>query len=180
MPGSWSHLAARFFDVVTAARLDEREEALLNTWLRPVERALFLAQSPADQRHGWECGAEVAAVVPDRPDLIRAALLHDVGKRHASLGPVGRVIASVVIRLSRWRPGRIGLYAAHGSVAATELGELGAEPVVVAFARHHHEERPESIPAWEWSLLVAADRARIGAGGQTDGYAVASTPDGEP
>jgi hypothetical protein len=171
MPGSWTHLAARFFDVLTAQPLRPDERVRLADWLSPVEQAMFLGQSAADQRHGLECGLEVAASHPHRPDLVRAALLHDVGKRHARLGPLGRVVASVLIRLHIPVGPRIRSYEAHGPIGSRELLELGAEPIVVDFARHHHGSRPDSIPPEEWELLESVDRARVGAGGPSSGYA---------
>ena len=135
---------------------------MLGRWLNPVETSMFTAQPIADQRHGYECGLEVASHHPERVDMVRAALLHDIGKRHARLGAVGRVVASVLIRLTPWRPGRVGLYAAHGELAARELEELGLEPLVVDFARYHHSGRPEHFDHGDWATLERADRARVG------------------
>jgi hypothetical protein len=171
MPGSWTHLAARFFDVLTAQPLGTEDRARLVDWLSPVEQAMFLGQSPADQRHGLECGLEVAASHAHRPDLVRAALLHDVGKRHARLGPFGRVLASVLIRLRVPVGARVRSYEAHGPLGSRELLELGAEPIVVDFARHHHGIRPDSIPPEEWDLLESVDRARVGTARRSSGYA---------
>lgn len=177
MPGSWSHLAARFFDVVSARPLTMQETVRLDEWLTPAERSMFLAQTSADQRHGFECGLEVAAG-GHRAELVRAALLHDVGKRHARLGAVGRVFASVADRLRIPVRGRLRLYAAHGSIAADELEELGVEGVVVEFTRHHHAARPPSFPAEEWAILESVDRARVGESPHRTRYADAAQRSG--
>lgn len=171
MPGSWTHLVARFFDVVTAAPLRPEDRDRLNEWLSPVEQAIFLDQSAADQRHGLECGLEVAIEHADRPELVRAALLHDIGKRHARLGPTGRVLASVLIRLRFPIGARVRSYEAHGPIGSSELVELGAEPLVVDFARHHHGARPSSIAPGDWELLESVDRARLGPSRTPGGYA---------
>ncbi|MGF1666935.1 MAG: hypothetical protein ACFCVC_11770 [Acidimicrobiia bacterium] len=171
MPGSWTHLAARFFDVLTAQPLRPEERVRLDEWLSPVEQAIFLGQSAADQRHGLECGIEVATSYAHRPDLVRAALLHDVGKRHARLGPFGRVLASVLIRLRIPVGARFRSYEAHGPIGSNELLELGAERIVVDFARHHHGTRPDSITDDDWDLLESVDRARVGAARPSSGYA---------
>ncbi len=161
MPGNWSHLAARFFDVLTARPLSPAERDLLGTWLRDREVAIFTTQADADQRHGLECGLDVATLHPDRRDLIRAAILHDVGKRHAGLGTIGRVFASVAARLHLPLRGRFALYARHGALGAEELERLGAEAFVIDFVRAHHGERPASIPEGDWQVLMDADRARL-------------------
>ncbi len=171
MPGSWTHLAARFFDVVTAQPLDPVDLGRLNDWLSPVEQAIFLGQRAADQRHGLECGLEVARNHADRLDLVRAALLHDVGKRHARLGPLGRVLASILIRLHTPLGARVRSYEAHGPIGSDELLELGAEGLVVDFARHHHGARPASITSEDWDLLESVDRARLGTARPTNRYA---------
>jgi len=118
---------------------------------------LFFTQAGYDQRHGFQAARYMAAREPLRPDLIRAALLHDIGKRHANLGPVGRSLLSAYVKLGGRAKGRWQRYLDHGEVASAELGALGAERAVVDFARHHHGRRPESIPPGEWDLLQAAD-----------------------
>lgn len=176
MPGTWIHLTARFFDVVLARPLDESERAQVASWLSPNEHALFAAQDEADQRHGYECARDVAALLPDRSDLARAAALHDVGKRHAGLGAIWRVFASVAMRLGLPLSGRFSAYARHGALAADELEELGAPRLVVDFARHHHHRRPDTFPHADWAVLEDADRARLPVSRTEPRYAVTHEP----
>jgi hypothetical protein len=172
MPGSWVHLTARFFDVVSARPLTSAEQAQVGAWLSPAELALFVMQSDADQRHGYETGRDVTVLLPDRPDLVRAAALHDVGKRHAHLGAIGRVFASLAIRFRVPVRGRFSMYARHGELAAVELAELGSPRTVVDFARYHHDRRPDTIPLSDWAMLEDADRARLPVSRRDSGYAV--------
>lgn len=161
VPGPWGHLALRFIDVVTADSLTAPERCAVEGWLDgPAESSAFFAQPPADQRHGYAAALIVLARRPGRPDLVKAALLHDVGKRHAGLGPLARVVASVAIRLRLPLSGRWEAYRDHGDLAAAELS--ASEPIVGAFARHHHGARPSTIDADDWAVLVAADAARVG------------------
>ncbi len=68
-------------------------------------------------------------------------------------------MATILGRLGLVGPPRFAVYLDHGRIAAQELDRAGAEPLVVAFALHHHRERPEEISREDWDLLQAADRA---------------------
>lgn len=160
MPGSWTHLAARFYDVTTSNALAKGERDAVRRWLpEPHIQKAFFGQSRADQRHGFAAALHVVAQRPDRTDLIRAALVHDIGKRHARLGPLGRVMASVAIRLRLPLSARMALYRDHGRLGASELG--GMERIVVDFTRDHHGHRPATIAVEDWETLVASDQARV-------------------
>ena len=153
------HLAARLLDVVSSRRLSPVEQAEAARYLlSPIERALFWDQPRADQRHGLAAARSVRAACPDRTDMVRAALLHDIGKRHSRLGPIGRSWAVVCGALNRASE-RATAYLDHGRLGGAELARAGTEPLVVAFARHHHGDRPDEIALEDWAVLQAADRA---------------------
>ena len=158
MPGSPADLLARFFDVLTARGLTATERDQVSNWLGPGLTTVFFSQPPADQRHGYHAATIVMASGGAAPDVVVAALIHDVGKRHSRLGVLGRSIASILIiaRLPLTR--RFRAYRDHGMLAARELGRLGAPGLAIDFALHHHGRRPPSIDQPTWELLVAADR----------------------
>ena len=127
------------------------------------ESGPFFEQPVIDQRHGFDSASTVAAQVSERGDLIRAALLHDIGKRRSRLNVFGRSVVSGLAKVGLTklvgrRGGRGDLYLRHGELAADELAHLGAEGPVVLFARWHHAERPQEIAVDDWELLVTADR----------------------
>jgi putative nucleotidyltransferase with HDIG domain len=137
--------------------LEVAEAEEVESWLTPDQSWLFFSQSTADQRHGYQ-----AALVAREGGLtsagVAAALLHDIGKRHARLGVIGRTCASLAIKLGlpltrRWR-----LYRDHGETGSRELDALGSEPLIVEFARHHHGKRPPAIPNETWEILLLADQ----------------------
>jgi putative nucleotidyltransferase with HDIG domain len=144
--------------VLWARPLLKSEVAAVSSWLDERERAVFLAQSNVDQRHGYTAALTVVALGVDDRTVIRAALLHDIGKRHSRLGVIERVLASLLIlcRVPLW--GRFLAYRDHGEIAARELERIGAEPLIVDFARHHHRSRPMTIDAGTWDLLLRADQ----------------------
>ncbi|MBN2114792.1 MAG: hypothetical protein JW785_11785 [Acidimicrobiia bacterium] len=159
MTSALPHLVRRFFGVLRAAPLGPADQTEAAVLLREAESGLFWGQPRADQRHGLECARAVLAACPGRRDLARAALLHDVGKRHAGLGPVGRALATTLGFLHLPAPGRAAAYLAHTSSGAADLAAAGAEPLVVAYARHHHTGRPGSITPEDWAALCRADHA---------------------
>jgi putative nucleotidyltransferase with HDIG domain len=157
--GRLRHLVRRSFGVLRAQRLGPREQAEVARWLRPAEREVFWQQTPADQRHALACARAVVRRSPDRADLARAALLHDVGKALTPLGVIRRALATGLSLAHLPTPGRLRAYLAHGERGAEALQRGHAEPVVVAYARHHHGTRPAAVPAEDWDLLTGADRA---------------------
>ncbi len=157
MPGSLGHLTRRFFDYLAASPLDDAEIETVRTWLGDAEQKIFFEQSSRDQAHGFYAAQVVYADGGGGQSAVRAALLHDVGKRHASLGVIGRVLASLVIKLNLPLTRRMQLYRDHGPIGAEELRRINCEELVVDFARHHHASRPDSIDRKVWDLLQKAD-----------------------
>lgn len=158
MPGSWLHLSSRFFGSLGARDLDDSERALLAEKLSEPEIELFMSQSPLDRRHGYQA-ARFASDAGAAEAVVRAAALHDVAKRHARLGVLGRVAASVCIKLGLPVRGRFKTYRDHGPIGAAELAAVGSPPIAVTYARFHHEARPVDVDVDVWKLLDAADAA---------------------
>lgn len=158
MPGSLAHLFRRFFDVASARPLTESERAAVSDWLTAETADVFFAQDDADQRHGFHAAQTVVAAGVGEGDVVMAALLHDVGKRHARLGIVGRSVASLLILARLPLTERMRTYRDHGIVAARELAGLSVPSLVVDFAMHHHRERPATIEPAIWDVLVASDQ----------------------
>lgn len=159
MPGSLPHLFARFFDFVFSKPLGEDEIAVVRGWLTPEEFELFATQDVRDQAHGYRSGAFAWNLLPERGDLIRAATLHDVGKRHSHMGAIGRSVASILIKFRLPLTTRMKAYREHGEYGANALTALGSVPVAIEFARSHHRSRPDEIAQEDWDVLQASDAA---------------------
>lgn len=153
------HLVRRFFEVLAARPLSPDEQAEVAGMLAAPEADLFWRMASADQRHSLTCARTLTRLAPHRRDLARAALLHDVGKGRARLGVIGRSIASGLELLRLPIPSRFHRYLQHGPLGATELEALSVEPIVAAFARHHHGACPGNVHASDWDLLSRADGA---------------------
>ena len=153
--GGWWHLLRRFLEVLTARPLDEEARKEASDLLRSdAEKRAFFDQPAADQQHGLAAAKLVAGSV----ELQRAALLHDVGKQQAGLGVWGRSAATALAGLHVELRGRFRTYLDHGRLGADILEELGAESIVIAFARHHQGDRPPTIAPDDWDTLQRAER----------------------
>lgn len=154
-PGRPLHLVRRFVSSLVARRPSPDDQALIAGILGSGEARLFWSQPVIDQAHALDVARVVLA--HGRPDLAAAALLHDVGKRHASLGVIGRSIASALCLMRLPVRGRYSRYLDHAEAGANDLAQAGSAPHVVEFARSHHGDRPPGFDATDWELLVAAD-----------------------
>lgn len=136
-------------DRVTAA---DREE--VRRWLPPAAYALWLRQSPRDQAHALRV-LRLLRTVSEDPVLLRAALLHDVGKAQARLRVWHRALW---VLLERFPPLRRRLVAARGwrrpFWVLAEHPRLGAEWAEAAgcarevcwLIAHHQDETPTGPP----------------------------------
>ena len=135
----------------TAAHVGREVLALLS----PVEQGLFSRLSAADRRHSIELAARLHRDGHTDPLLLRAALLHDVGKAEAKLRLWHRVL---VVLANRFAP-RLAVWLAvspvgwrrpffvarhHAAIGAELLEQVGSPAEVVWLVRHH--ERPGDHP----------------------------------
>jgi hypothetical protein len=150
------HYARRFLGSLSRRPPAPADEAWVRATVATAEWPLYARLGNVDRRHGVRSGRELVRILgPDTdPVLVRASILHDVGKAHAGLGTLGRSVSTVLRyafgadRVRSWaeRPGwrgRCGRYETNSELGAAELREVGSPPVVVAWAAEHH--RPERL-----------------------------------
>lgn len=150
------HLIRRFFGHISARSLSPLEQDLIGRSLKPDLAKLFFMQPSEDQRHALTVLERSGS---SEPDLVEAALLHDVGKTASRLGPVGRSLATIAGLLGLPVPTRWKLYLDHGRIGAKILSDAGASPLAIAFSLHHPGAPPPGIDRTAWSVLEAADNA---------------------
>ena len=111
-----------------------------------------------DQRHAYDVAQRVHSELGENGPAIKAALLHDVGKRHSDVGPIGRSLATVFDALRLPLPADWRRYRDHGELGAADLELIGADDLCVAFARGRFDPATAADQS-TWDALVAADNA---------------------
>lgn len=175
--------ARQFFHALTAPLVLEEPEGV-DEVLTPAQRALLDRMPAADRRHAFAVYRMLREQGHRSPDLLAAALLHDLGK--AALAPPIWVRVLVVL-LERFAPrfleppvparekganrrrilqGPVGLadylaqYRDHAELGARWAEATGCSPLTVALIRRHHERdvrMEESEENRLLALLQAAD-----------------------
>lgn len=152
------HLGRRFLGSLRARRTTPAEQLWVAAHLEGEPARLFFAQCAMDQRHALDTALRLQRDYPERRDLGRAALLHDVGKTPSGLGVAGRSVASLLAIAHLRAPRRMAQYLDHGRVGAAALRAAGEGPLPLAFAEFHHDPQvPPGIAAHDWKALRAAD-----------------------
>ena len=141
----------QFFRALVARASDEEIDQAIGA-LTPQAQALFRRQARQDQRHAMEVYQALVRAGETDPDLLAAALLHDVGKAAAWLPPWRRAVVVLLDRLAprllaRWSAGEARgwrrpwvVHARHPEIGACWAQEAGCSPLTVALIRRHQDE----------------------------------------
>ena len=156
----------RQFLAAVRARVSDDEMVVLERYLAPSQRDLFWAMSPIDQRHCLDVFNALLWQGHSDPDLLRAALLHDVGKRgirlwHRVAGVLMEAFWPALLeklavnRPQSWLYG-FYIYRHHADLSAELAERSGCSPAIVELIRQHHtpSENEQAKALWE------ADRFR--------------------
>ena len=143
------HLPFRFLETVRKPKLHEIDDSWAHSKLSPSEIELWVNMGSVDRRHCISVAKNVEKILPNDQVVIRAALLHDIGKSKASSSALFRVFATVISffitkKLAQdWMNSRalgreVGQYLCYPSVGAELLKLAGSDPFVCAWAHEHH------------------------------------------
>ena len=152
-----AHLVRRFWGFVTARPLSPAEQMEVARLLDGSTLRLFYLQQAADQRHAFTVAERVRPGIKDRSAVLKAALLHDVGKTEVRLGAIGRSAATVLDAMGVRLPARFARYRRHGAIGAELLEKAGCDPLTVAFARGHPGPVSDGVDPETWEALAEAD-----------------------
>ena len=160
------HYRVRQFLRALFARVSEDELGEALHVLSPEAQALFRRQAAQDQRHALTVCQALHEEGRTNPDLLAAALLHDVGKTAARLPAwqravivlLGRFAPRLLARLSGgeprgWRRPFV-THTLHPQAGARWAEQAGCSPLTVALIRRH-EDRLADCQTEEDQLLAA-------------------------
>ncbi len=144
----------------------EGDQEVVNTVLFPEEQNLFQQLPATDQNHSLRVLRSLQIQGEDDPDLLKAALLHDLGKTRYPLRRWERVFAVLAVglfprRVQVWGEGKpAGLrrplvIVKHHPCWGADLAEVaGSSPRTVWFIRNHEKDLPEGSPSDEELSLL--------------------------
>lgn len=159
------------------AKLSPKDDQLLAEYLDDPGRFLFFQMSKVDQHHSIAVARQVMAEAVHSENvemklLIKAALLHDVGKVEGDFNFLSRIFVGLVKRVrptlrgklavtypaTFWQKIGYGCYVdlVHPARGAYMARAFGIEPAVVEMIRHHHDP-PRQGQSMELTWLQLAD-----------------------
>ncbi|MEC9113928.1 MAG: HD domain-containing protein [Actinomycetota bacterium] len=152
-----AHLTRRFLTSLRRKAPDPSDVDWAKGILLKSEFALWEKMSASDQKHSIAVAKMARNELPHDAVIIRAGLLHDIGKTAVRSGVVIRVAAAIAKPLAnqdtinRWSQGKgplatLGALMAYPQLGASMLREVGSDEFIVRWATEHH------LPAAEWTV----------------------------
>jgi hypothetical protein len=157
---SWVPYRVRQFFLALRVAVDPRDVEQARSILTPKQMELFVGMQPSEQTHAVKVYRRLVEQGETSPDLLVAALLHDVGKSLSPLHLWDRVLIVLAREVFPERSRRWGSLPAQGdggwrraflvaeqhpTWGAALAAEAGASPQTVALIRQHQEPASTAV-----------------------------------
>jgi len=151
---AWRYRLTQFARYFRAPPLTAADQQQLANHLTPELRTLFERMAPGEQAHSLRVMGWLVEHGHHQPELLQAALLHDVGK---VLAPVNLIERGVIVlaqkflpeAMERWENGEpqgwrrpFVTAACHAEWGAQLAAQAGAPPLTVHLIRQHQLPAP--------------------------------------
>jgi putative nucleotidyltransferase with HDIG domain len=162
--GLWYRIK-QFWRAWFAPELTGAQREAVQSQLTAPEYALFCRFDGGEQWHSYQVMCTLKAAGHIEPDLLAAALLHDVGKTQSPLSVWDR---SLIVVMKKAAPGKTAVWgqgslsgwqrpfvvkAQHPEWGAQMAEAAGSSQGVVSLIRRHQDELPETAVTAEDNLL---------------------------
>jgi putative nucleotidyltransferase with HDIG domain len=153
----------QFWHFLTARPLESKLKEEIKTVLSPPQQRLFGRFSASEQQHSYRVYQTLRRAGHENPDLLAAALLHDVGKTNLPRAWWDRPVVVLGQALfsraaAQWAQGEARgitrpfvVKAKHAEWGAAAAAAVGCSPTTVTLIRRHHDP-----PAAETDEKIAA------------------------
>lgn len=157
----------QFYWAVTA-RINKSDENFIQENLNEIEKNLFYRLSKSDQKHCLRVAYKVKELCKESnlsdKILVKAALLHDIGKGQYSLGVIDKsllVIADKILNgnLKKFKNiKKVNAYYNHAESGYEILKKYGYDEKFLNLIRNHHMKQDNfNVIDKELSILIKSD-----------------------
>lgn len=139
----------QFYNYMTAI-VDAEDKIYLDKCLNIDERNLFYKLSVHEQKHSINVAKDVESIcdknLMNSNDLVKAALMHDIGKLKTKMNIIEKSIIVILDNISGGRIKRftniqkIYVYYNHANDGAKILEELNEDSRILYLIRNHHNK----------------------------------------
>lgn len=165
-----TYRSRQFWNALLSPSKRVTSEALL-PHLTSAQLVLFRRMQPAEQMHAYQLFKLLENAGQTTPDLLTAALMHDVGKILVPISIFDRIIivlGNYLFRKAsrRWAEGTprgwhlpFVVAARHAGWGADLVSQTGASPLTVELIRHHHDSPVQNLDSTTEHLLAILQAA---------------------
>ena len=145
----WMRRLRQFYRAITA-KVTKEDMVLINKFLDKEEKALFFKMAIYEQKHCLYVASDINKKCTceniNKDVLIKAALLHDIGKINKPLTIIDRSILVILDKLSKGslrklsNIKKVDVYYNHASMGYEILKQFGYSKNFLYLIKNHHSE----------------------------------------
>ncbi|WP_186429451.1 HD domain-containing protein [Clostridium sp. BSD9I1] len=150
-----SHRIKQFYLSITD-KINEEDKAYINKYLNKEELSLFYKLSSSEQKHSVRVAYDVEYIcnkklldINEIQVLIRAALLHDIGKIYPKLNSIDKSLLVILNKITNGnlkkfnKLKKIDVYYNHPEKGYNLLMNKGYDSKFLYLIKNHHKENNE-------------------------------------